>query len=483
MQARDRRLHAIAAARDLGDVRLLARVITAFDVPTLWTSREYGSYDREIIDAAEDALHRLPDGADELRVRLLTSLAIELEGDFDDRGVTAADEAVALARALDRPALLAVALNGRYINGYRSAGDRALRRRLARELLDLATEHDLGAYRVLAHLQLQQTAVSELDLAAATAHLADGSRLADQYGLPLLAQIASWYDGLVHVLAARFDEAERAYVKVSENIGRTGIWSSEDGIVGFGAFCLRLVRGRPGELLDRAAWLSRRWSHVAATADIHALALADVGRVAEARAAVAAAGPIRPDYFFDLATAVRAHRAITLDQRDVAEDAYTALLPYEDHFTGGCTTFATIGPVAQVLGDLAVFLGRPAADAAAHYRPRRPHRRCPRRAALVPPRPRGRGGAGKPRRLTDGRSAAEVGGQAAAFAGGCGGVAPPHSDSPDRRPERSGGRRAGGRLCGGCGGAPPTVIRLTDGRSDRSRVVRVDGARRRWGTI
>ncbi|MFD0899835.1 BTAD domain-containing putative transcriptional regulator [Actinomadura sediminis] len=368
MQARDRRLRAIADARALGDVRLLARVITAFDVPTLWTSREYGTLDREIIDAAEEALRRLPGGEDELRVRLLTSLAIEMEGEFDDRGVTAADEAVALARAAGRPDLLAVALNGRYINGYRSAGDLAVRQRLARELLDLAEEHDLAAYRVLAHLQLQQTSVAALDRAAAAAHLEEGRRLADQYGLPLLAQIASWYAGLVHVLASRFDAAERAYATVSEDIGRTGIWSSEDGIVGFGAFCLRLVQGRPGELLEQAAWLSRRWSHVAATADVHALALADVGRVAEARAAVAAAGPIRPDYFYDLATAIRAHRAIVLDQRDVAERAYADLLPYEGHFAGGCTTFATIGPVAHVLGDLAGYLGRPARVAAAHYR-------------------------------------------------------------------------------------------------------------------
>ncbi|RSN71208.1 BTAD domain-containing putative transcriptional regulator [Actinomadura sp. WAC 06369] len=368
MQARDRRLHAVADARAHGDVRLLARVITAFDVPTLWTSREYGTRDQGIIDAAEEALRALPDGEDELRVRLLTSLAIELEGDFDDRGVTAAEEAVALARALGRPDLLAVALNGRYINGHRSAGDLALRYRLARELLDLAERHDLAAYRVLAHLQLQQTSVAALDRAAASAHLEEGRRLADQYGLPLLAQIASWYAGLVHVLASRFDAAERAYAQVGEDIGRTGIWSSEDGTVGFGAFCLRLVQGRPGELLERAAWLSRRWPHVAATADIHALALADVGRVAEARAAVAAAGPIRPDYFFDLATGIRAHRAIVLDQRDVAERAYADLLPYEGHFAGGCTTFATIGPVAQILGDLAGYLGRPARVAADHYR-------------------------------------------------------------------------------------------------------------------
>ncbi|MEU8796841.1 BTAD domain-containing putative transcriptional regulator [Spirillospora sp. NPDC048819] len=368
VKARARRLRAIAEARTFGDVRLLARVIVSFDVPTLWTSREYGTVDRDVIDATDEALAGLPGDEDELRVRLLTSLAIEMEGGQDDRGAVAADEAVATARELGVPELLAVALNGRYLNAYRTADGLGERRRLAAELLDLATRNDLGAYTVLAHLQLQQVSVAALDLDEAQRHLREGSRLADQYGLPLLGLIARWYDGLVHAFEARYEQAERAYVEVGESIGRTGIWSSERGMAFFGVFCLRLVQGRAGEMLDEAAWLHEQWPHVAATADILALSLIARGRTAEARRAVAGAGPVRRDYFFDLAMSIRGRRAIALGDRELAAEVYTALLPYERHVTGGATAVATTGPVAQTLGDLAVFLGRPAQTAAAHYR-------------------------------------------------------------------------------------------------------------------
>ncbi|MER7547715.1 ATP-binding protein [Actinomadura sp.] len=366
--ARERRLAAIADARAFGDVRLLARIIASFDVPTLWTSREYGTVDHAVVEATDEALARLPADEAELRVRLLTTLAMELEGEQHDRGLTASDEAIATARRLGVPELLAAALNGGYINGYRDADGLHRRRRLATELLGLAAEHDLGTYLVLAHLQLQQVAVAALDLPAAHRHLVEGRRLAEQYGLPLLAQIAGWHAGLALAFAARFDEAERAYEEIGGAIGRTGIWFSEQGMVFVGIFCLRLVQGRAGELVDGAAWLHRQWSHVEATADIHALALASAGRTAEARRVAAGTGPVRRDYFYDLTMAVRALRAIALGERALAEEVYTALLPYEGHVSGGSTAVATLGPVAQVLGDLAVFLELPAETAAAHYR-------------------------------------------------------------------------------------------------------------------
>ncbi|GAA1883024.1 BTAD domain-containing putative transcriptional regulator [Actinomadura bangladeshensis] len=366
--ARERRLAAIADARAFGDVRLLARVIASFDVPTLWTSREYGTVDRAVVEATDEALALLPDGEAELRVRMLTTLAMELEGEQHDRGLTASDEAIAAARGLDAPELLAAALNGGYVNGYRTAGGLDRRRRLACELLDLAAEHDLGTYRVLAHLQLQQVAVAALDPRAARRHLAEGRRLAEQYGLPLLARIAGWHAGLTHAFAARFEEAERAYEEVGGAIGRTGIWFSERGMVFVGLFCVRLVQGRAAELVDGAAWLHRQWGHVEATADVYALALASAGRTAEARRVAAGAGPVRLDYFHDLTQAIRALRAIALGDRDLAERTYTVLLPYEGHISGGATAVATLGPVAHVLGDLAAFLGRPAETAAAHYR-------------------------------------------------------------------------------------------------------------------
>src|SRR5690606_24260388 len=141
-------------------------IIASFDVPTLWTSREYGSLDHVVVDATEEALARLPADEPELRIRLLTTLAMELEGEQHDRGLTASEEAVAAARALGEPEPLAVALNGAYVNGHRTADGLARRERVATELLDLAVAADLATYRVLAHLQLQQTAVAALDLPA-----------------------------------------------------------------------------------------------------------------------------------------------------------------------------------------------------------------------------------------------------------------------------------------------------------------------------
>ncbi|SFN14177.1 Transcriptional regulatory protein, C terminal [Actinomadura madurae] len=368
VDARDRRRAAIAEARAFGDVRLLSRIIVGFDIPTLWTSREYGSRDDAVVDATDEALARLPRDERELRVRLLTTLAMELEGEQNDRGLTASEEALRTARDLDDPELIAVALNGAYINRYRTAEDLAERLRIASELLDVATEHDLGTYRVLAHLQLQQASVAALDLPAAHRHLAEGRRLADQYGLPLLASIADWYAGLVRAFTAPAEEAEHAFAEVGRAIGRTNIWFSERGMAVLGPFCLRVVQGRAGEMVDEAAWLHGQWGHVAATADVYALALASAGRAADARRAVAGTGPVRLDYFYDLTMAIRGLRAVALGDRPLAEEAYARLLPYEGHFSGGATAIATVGPVAHILGDLARLLDRPADVAAGHYR-------------------------------------------------------------------------------------------------------------------
>ncbi|MGK5555521.1 ATP-binding protein [Actinomadura kijaniata] len=366
VRARERRLRAVAEARALGDLALLARVVVAFDVPTLWTSRKYNTVDHEIVEAAEAALAGPPGADPELRVRLLTSVAIELEGEPQDRGPRAAEEAVAAARALGRPRLLAVALNGLFLNSYRSAGDNDQRLRIAEEMLDLATRHGLATYRVLAHLLLQQAHVTGLDLAAADAHRAEGLRLADQYGLPLLALIGSWYRALGHVVAGRYAEAERAYTEIAASIARTGVWGSERGVEAFGIFCVRTFQGREGEMAEQMRWVRDNWPDVGAAADLHALALAARGRLAEARAAAEGAAPVRRDYFFDLAMTFRARLAVALDDRDLAAGCYTALLPYAGRLAGGGCAVATVGPVAQTLGDVAAYLGRPG-EAAEHY--------------------------------------------------------------------------------------------------------------------
>ncbi|WP_433326164.1 BTAD domain-containing putative transcriptional regulator [Spirillospora sp. CA-294931] len=368
VEARERRQHAIADAQALGDVRLLARVIDAFLVPTLWSSRLYGTLDRSVVDATEEALAGLPDGEDELRARLLAGLALEVEGESGDlgvRGPQAALEAIEIARRVGRPELLAVALNGRFLSAYRTAADRTERIALGTELLELATANDLGIYAVLAHLQLHQVHVTALELDLAKAHVEAGRRLAEQYGMPLLALIGGWFDGLCHALAGRFEDAERAYEAMNEIVDEGAVWSSERGMAFIGVYCSRLAQGRVGELAESIRWMFDQWAHVGAVADLYALALLGAGREDEARRITADARPIRPDYFYDLAMTARGMRAIALGQRDVAEEALEGLEPYKNQFAGGTTGTVVIGPVAQTLGDLAAFLDRP--DRAAEY--------------------------------------------------------------------------------------------------------------------
>ena len=99
-RARSHRQDAVRAALPLGDPVLLARVITAFDVPEAWFSHEYSATDDELVATVEQTLASLPPGDQPLRCRLLTTLAFELEGAESERGYQASAEAVEMARRL-----------------------------------------------------------------------------------------------------------------------------------------------------------------------------------------------------------------------------------------------------------------------------------------------------------------------------------------------------------------------------------------------
>jgi hypothetical protein len=102
-------------------------------------------------------------------------------------------------------------------------------------------------------------------------------------------------------------------------------------------------------------------------ADSLALALAGAGRDAEARAVGVAQGPIRRDFFHVLFQAMRGLAVVAIGRPEDVAASYEALLPYRDRLAGASTGSYVLCPVGQVLGDLAVAMGR-AADAAEHYR-------------------------------------------------------------------------------------------------------------------
>ncbi|MGP3936391.1 BTAD domain-containing putative transcriptional regulator [Nonomuraea sp. KM88] len=360
--ARTHRERALRDALPLDDPDLLARVIVSFEVPTFWSSREYGTLDTTLIEAVERALTRLPPGDGTTRCRLLTTLAFELEGEPTERGYLASQEAVAMARRLGDPALLVLALNGRLHQTFRYGGhaERAL---IGAELLRLSGSD--VTVEVLGHLILMQAAINRAELSVADRHAARARQLADLHDMPLPLAVTGFYDGLRAALAGDFDTAESRYRAAAELAGRLGMWQHEAGLLLLSRYAMCLMRGDLTPILPDLEPFATAGPWREQWLELYALALCRAGRAGEARALVPAEPPpVRRDYFWHLLTAVRGLLGVALGDRGRAQRAYDALLPLSAEPVGS-TGYLAVWPTAQVLGDLAAFLGRPAEP---HYR-------------------------------------------------------------------------------------------------------------------
>ncbi|GGV19878.1 BTAD domain-containing putative transcriptional regulator [Streptomyces spectabilis] len=332
-EARRYRAEALAVAEAAGDPDLTARVVGAFDVPGIWARNDDEELSRRVVAAARRALGALPDdGTRERRAtrcRLLSSVAMETRGDTTGAGAEAARQAEALARGLaaggEHPdqdaALLAYALNGRFLHTFHRPGLAPERARVGAELVVLSARHGLVGFEVLGHLTLIQAHAARADFARADAAAAAADRLAERYGLPLVGVFTSWYAALRTAVAGRAEEAEAAYRSAAGRLRGSGMSGmSEEGLLRLALACLG----------------------AAADADVP-----DAGQL------------------LDLRLCLRARAAARSGDRAAAADAYRRLLPAEDELAGAGSGLVALGPVAQELGDLAVALGRPAA---AHYR-------------------------------------------------------------------------------------------------------------------
>ncbi|MFE0060026.1 hypothetical protein ACFWZ5_28440, partial [Streptomyces sp. NPDC059003] len=348
-EARRRRADALDDAERTGDPELTARVIGAFDVPGIWARNDDEALSRRVVTAAELALGALPDdGTTDRRVtrcRLLTTIAMETRGQAPGRGADAAREAEALARDLGadaHPALLALALNGRFLHTFHRAGLAPERVRVGAELTALAARHGLVTFEVLGHLMLLQSHSALADFARADTHAAAADDLAERYGLPLVGVFTDWYGALRAAVAGRVGEAEAAYRAAGARLRGTGM----SGMVGeVGEVGEEGEEGEEGELVGLA---------------LRCLGVRDGGEVREAG---------RGDQLVEVRLCLRA-RAVLLRRRgDVAamESLYRELLPACDELGGAGSGLLTLGPVAQYVGDLAVAMGR-AGAARGHYR-------------------------------------------------------------------------------------------------------------------
>jgi DNA-binding SARP family transcriptional activator len=359
--ARSYRRDAVRAALPLEDPCLLGRVITSSDAPRAWYPDEYLVTDDELVDTVEQTLARLPPGDQPLRCRLLTTLAFELDGNQSGRGYQASAQAVEIARCLDDPGVLAMAINARVFQSFRQDG-LAERRSLGAELLALPGKPVIA--EVLAHLILVGANCGSADFDTADIHAGEATRIADRYDLLLAAPIR-FYRALRTALDGDLPAADDLYRQAAAQMDSPGTWRLGAFTSIIGRFCLHVMQGRAAESVSDLEPVYRHPLVSSLVAEPYALALAASGRIAEARTAAGWPRPIRRDMFWLFGTAVRGLLAIALNDRERAESAHQALLPFAARPAGAETGVMSLWPAAQILGDLARYLNLPGARA--HY--------------------------------------------------------------------------------------------------------------------
>ncbi|MEU4477539.1 AAA family ATPase [Micromonospora sp. NPDC023966] len=350
-RTRGLRAEAVATVERLADPGLTADVLAAFDVPAVWTSNDDEELSRRIVAAAEAALAVLPADQAARRGRLLCTLALELRGDTGDRGRRAAAEAEEIARRLGDPALLAFALNARFMHAFDRAGLAPERARIGAELVDLAARHGLVTFEVLGHLIALQAHCARADLAAADAHAAAADRLAARYELPLVGVFTAWYAALRLAIAGRRTEAEAAYRAAAVRLDAGQMPGMAAGLLPFALLCLRLSTGDdlgPALADATAAGPYAPW--------VRPLALLAAGRRDEAASALRSLPESPHDLLREARLCVAARAALALDDRATMARLHAALRPAADELAGAGSGVLTAGPVARHLADLATAL-------------------------------------------------------------------------------------------------------------------------------
>jgi DNA-binding SARP family transcriptional activator len=342
--ARQQRVAVIAAAEELGDAELTARVIGAYDVPAIWTRSDDEDQAAVVVAAAERTLRAIdqrhaehatdPPHADRaidqrtspLRARLLATIAMESRGSGSPRAREAAEEAVGIARRLDDPAVLAFALNGLFLQTFYRTGLAPERDAIGVELIDLATKHGLTTYEVLGHLIRIQACSALGDYDTADQHAAAADRLAAKHETPLVSIFTRWYA----VLRNPSEDAYRDAAKLLDGAGMPGLQG------GLEALAVLTVRIREGRALDKHADYGpyEPWVRPLLEGDVHD-EIPDPPK----------------DLLQELLWTLLAEAALAQGNQQLAERAEQALTPAAGEETAG-SGLITLGPTAPILDRL-----------------------------------------------------------------------------------------------------------------------------------
>jgi hypothetical protein len=201
------------------------------------------------------------------------------------------------------------------------------------------------------------------DFGAADRHADLAARIAARYDLPTITPMVTMYRAMRTGLDGDPSAATELYRQAAGRLDKLGLRRLAAGVNFVGRMSLLIMQE---QLAEAAGELAGYPEYLVGLLELQALALAAAGHVAEARAVAGRPDPIRRDRVWLFLTAIRGLLGIALDDPERAGSAYQSLLPFAGQPVGAESMLVTLWPAAQILGDLARYLGIPDADA--HYR-------------------------------------------------------------------------------------------------------------------
>lgn len=350
------RNRAIREADRAGRVDLLVRSLTAWDLPTPWINRPYGVVDEEMVATIQRALASTdPRPDDATRCRLLCALAGEL--DESEVVLPYADEAERIARRLDDPVLLGLALHAK-VSFIGPEHDAAQAARIGDELREIGGRPGLAVFALIGHYMAVRAAGIRGDHRTMARHVDQIEELVARYRWRQALGLLSMHRGAIAHIAGRLDESEAHYARGAESLRSSGALDAV-GITTLAFLTLRMTQGRAAEFTDALTTIDTQASDV--IADLFAIPLLAAGRRAEAIECRRGIRPVRRDFFHGLLLTMRGIIVADLGDPVEAATVYPDLLAYRGQLGGGGSGSYAVGPVDTVLGDLARLLGDRAA--------------------------------------------------------------------------------------------------------------------------
>ena len=333
----------------------------------VWSRSPAGS---PLVRLLEDSLAAVGTSDPTLRVHLLARLAGARRADPDATQRRAeATEAVEIARHLDDPLTLAMALKGYHASIWApGCVDECLR--VAEELVECATRSDdveqlVGAHcaRFTARLELGNFAGAKADVDALAA-------LAPELRQHVHRWVTAISRACLALLQGRFDEAEEL-ARAGRDEGGLSLQTNSEAAYMTQMGVLALDRGRAGDVVDDVARAAEAYPVFWHFPALHARLLAADGRLDQARELVErlaahgyAAVPDTDNYYL-FSLALLADVVEELGDPVLAEPLLERLLPYA-HLTAAAPPEVNAGSVARSVAVLEGLLGR-REDAIRHF--------------------------------------------------------------------------------------------------------------------